>query len=324
MSAQKDEFPFSIGELNAFLAICDEGSISAAARRLGVSQPAVSIALNELEQRLGAQLVDRSVRPLALKPAGALLRQSASALLAEARLIAPMMRDVERGKLPLLRIGMIDSLARVLSGPVAAAAALLAEQVVVQAGLTSGHAGNLITRKLDIMLGLDDLADIADLERWPILTEPYVLALSPGVAPPQTLDELRDLSGANQFVRYSARSSTGVEIDRHLRRVGLNFPRKLEFDTPGGVIAPLGVGGSFAITTPICLIESGAGPQDVVCAPLPGPAFTRSVTLVAHPDRRRGSPRAIAEAVKAELREAVPTRLKALSPGLADMVRTEA
>ncbi|WP_020180634.1 LysR family transcriptional regulator [Methylopila sp. M107] len=320
MAGPKDEFPFSFAELNTFLATCDEGSMSAAARRLGVSQPAVSIALNELEGRLGTKLVDRSVRPLALTPAGSLLRQRASALLSEARLIAPEMREVDRGRLPLLRIGVIDSLARSLSGALARVASEMADEVAVQAGLTAGHASNLLTRKLDVMIGLDDLADVADLERWPILSEPYVLALSPGLDAPETLDDLRALAESAVFVRYSARSSTGVDIDRHLRRLGLNFVRKLEFDTPYGVLTPLSERPSFAITTPICLIESGAKAEDIVAAPLPGPKFSRSVTLVAHPDRRRRAPKLLADAARAALRETVPGRLEKIAPGLKDAV----
>lgn len=319
----KDDFPFSFAELNAFLAVCDASSISAAARRLGVSQPAVSIALNELEQRLGAQLVDRSVRPVALTPAGVLLRQRASGLLSEARLIAPMLRDVERGRLPLLRIGVIDSLGRSLAGPLSRVAAGIADEVALYSGLTASHAGALLTRKLDVMIGLDDLADVADLERWPILAEPYVLALSPGLEPPETLEALRALGRDNQFVRYSARSSTGVDIDRHLRRLNLAFPRRLEFDTPHGVVSSLVAGGSFAITTPLCLIESGVRPGEIVTAPLPGPALKRGVTLVAYAGSHRFAPRALAAAARAEIRR-VADELDGLSPGLSRLVEVAA
>lgn len=319
MGVQHDEFPFSLSELGVFLAICEAGSITGAARRLGVSQPAVSIALAELEQRLGVQLVDRAVRPLVLRPAGALMRQRASALMSEARQIAPMMREVGRGRLPLLRIGIIDSLARALSGPLAAEAAAIADEVAMFAGLTASHASGLLTRNLDIMIGLDDLADVEGLERLPILTEPYVLALSPGLAPPTTLAELKALALSNPFVRYSARSSTGADIDRHLCRLGLDPARRLEFDTPHGVIAPLAAGASFAITTPVCLAESGVKPGEIVCAPLPGPQLTRRVTLVARADLQAS--RILAKRARTALRGAALAGLDALSPGLSGLVQ---
>lgn len=319
MVVQSDEFPFSIGELAAFLAICDTGSITAAARRLGVTQPAVSIALSELEARLGAPLVDRSVRPLQLRPAGVLLRQRASALLSEARQIAPMLREVTRGKLPLIRVGVVDSLGRALTARLARAAADIADEVAVFAGLTAAHATNLLTRNLDVMIGLDDLADVTGLERWPIFTEPYVLILSPGLAIPETVEALGALGalgGVRQFVRFSARSSTGVDIDRHLTRLGLDIPRRLEFDTPYGLASAVAAGDAFAVTTPLCLYESGIAPGEVVVAALPGPALGRRVTLVARKDEHRHAPRALAEAARDELGTGVAGALEGLAHGL--------
>ncbi len=64
--------------LETFLRIADAGSISAAARDLGLSQPTASRQLAELESRLKAQLVRRTTHSLALTDAG-------SELLADAR-----------------------------------------------------------------------------------------------------------------------------------------------------------------------------------------------------------------------------------------------
>src|SRR5688572_742903 len=56
--------------LEYFVAAADEGSFSAAARRLEVSMPAVLKLVNGLEQELGASLFDRSSRGLALTADG--------------------------------------------------------------------------------------------------------------------------------------------------------------------------------------------------------------------------------------------------------------
>jgi DNA-binding transcriptional LysR family regulator len=50
--------------IEVFVAAAEEGSISAAARRLGVSPSAVSQQLSGLETALGAALLDRSTRPM--------------------------------------------------------------------------------------------------------------------------------------------------------------------------------------------------------------------------------------------------------------------
>src|SRR2546421_687613 len=49
-------------QLAAFCAVVERKSFSQAAERLGVTQPAVSLQIRSLEQRLGRQLLDRSGR----------------------------------------------------------------------------------------------------------------------------------------------------------------------------------------------------------------------------------------------------------------------
>jgi DNA-binding transcriptional LysR family regulator len=63
----------NLNQLRVFNAICDELSMTGAARRLHISQPAVSKQLAELEQALGAPLVDRLPRGLRLTSAGEVL-----------------------------------------------------------------------------------------------------------------------------------------------------------------------------------------------------------------------------------------------------------
>ncbi len=52
--------------LERFIAIVDAGSIRGAARRLGVSRPALTRALQQLEEALGVHLMRRSVRVASL------------------------------------------------------------------------------------------------------------------------------------------------------------------------------------------------------------------------------------------------------------------
>ena len=60
----------SIDMLRAFVLVSDEGGFTAAAERLGRTQPAVSQQLKKLEQQLGQSLLDREGARLSLTPAG--------------------------------------------------------------------------------------------------------------------------------------------------------------------------------------------------------------------------------------------------------------
>jgi DNA-binding transcriptional LysR family regulator len=59
-----------LSELEAFLAVVETGGFTAAGRRIGASQPAVSKAIGALENRLGVALFNRSTRNVTLTDQG--------------------------------------------------------------------------------------------------------------------------------------------------------------------------------------------------------------------------------------------------------------
>jgi len=81
-------------QLAAFCAVVERKSFSQAAERLGVTQPAVSLQIRSLEQRLGRQLLDRSGRRVEPTEAGLRLYASAQRLLqAEEQMLEELESD---------------------------------------------------------------------------------------------------------------------------------------------------------------------------------------------------------------------------------------
>ncbi|MEW6581244.1 MAG: LysR family transcriptional regulator [Actinomycetota bacterium] len=90
--------------LRAFLAVTDAGSFTAAARRLGVSQPAVSAHVAALERELGERLVTRDRAGARVTPAGAAFRPHAARLLATAEAAAVAVDGVTAPRRRHLRV----------------------------------------------------------------------------------------------------------------------------------------------------------------------------------------------------------------------------
>src|SRR5579863_327237 len=317
---QGGRLPFDLRSLEIFLAVCETGGMAAAARRLAMTQPAVSLAIAEIETRGGVILFDRKVRPLGLTPAGVMLRQRASGLLADAAQIPPMLRETQKGRYPLLRIGLVDSLSRSLAGDLAAFLSARADEVSVQTGLTALHASAFFTRRLDILIGVDELIEVDGLERRPILEEPYVMLWPKRLGKLADPFDLEQLVERAPLVRFSARSKTGAEIDQHLRRLRLEVPRRLEFDTPFAVAAAVAAGLGWAITTPLCLMEADLAVDDMQIGPLPAPGLRRRLTLVARHGELGPLPGQVAELAHDRLRSLCRAFIKRHCPALKDEV----
>src|SRR5438876_8000983 len=93
-------------QLAAFCAVVERKSFSQAAERLGVTQPAVSLQIRSLEQRLGRQLLDRSGRRVEPTEAGLRLYASAQRLLqAEEQMLEELESDDEGVVIGALELG---------------------------------------------------------------------------------------------------------------------------------------------------------------------------------------------------------------------------
>ena len=91
-------------QLNVFREIMETGSISQAARNLGRTQPAVSLALKSLEESLGVQLFERRGRRLSPAPEARYLHSEASGILnrlAQVSRAMQSLRSAEVGQLAL-------------------------------------------------------------------------------------------------------------------------------------------------------------------------------------------------------------------------------
>jgi DNA-binding transcriptional LysR family regulator len=97
--------------LQVFHAVMEEGSVSKAADRLHLTQPAISIALSRLEELLGFSLFHRSKGHFAPRPEAYLLHGDAELAIMAVEQFANRARLIKQGGLGLLRVGSIGATA---------------------------------------------------------------------------------------------------------------------------------------------------------------------------------------------------------------------
>ena len=72
---------FEDSRINVFMAVCEEGSFTKAAKRLGISQPAVSQNISEIEKGVGARIFERNRNSVTLTEDGRLFKEFAKQIL---------------------------------------------------------------------------------------------------------------------------------------------------------------------------------------------------------------------------------------------------
>lgn len=319
-----NRFPFDLRSLDVFLAVCEAGTMAGAAKTLKITQPAVSQIIADLEAALSCRLFDRDLRPMSVTLAGLLLRDRARSLLAEASEIMPSFERSHLAKLPRLRVGVLISLVRGF-GPFLVSSMM---ESVSQLSIATGAAGSmtaklLISRELDVAITVDEFDDLEGLERYRLFTEPYVVIVPKGSELPDspTVDYL---AHTLPLIRCSTRSRMGADIERHLRRMRVEAPRRIEFDEPQGLIDMVASGAGWTIATPLSLSDVHRNMDRVRMIPFPGPSFTRSLILLSRERELGQVPGMICALAKSYIQDKCMPRILQAHPWLAGQLKLEA
>ena len=299
--------------IEVFVASAEEGSISAAARRLGVSPSAVSQQLTALEGALGATLLDRASRPVQVTPAGAMFRRHAQVILNAASEARAELAMADLSGLTTLRLGVIEdfdsdvtprlltTLARDLKGC----------RFLLETGASHRLMDQLEARALDIVIAADTDQPPEDWrEIHPILAEPFVAVAPPGAS----IDDL-------PLILYTARHLMGRQIAAHLSRHGLKPAHRFELDSYAAILAMVAGGEGWTILTPLALHQARAFRDKVQVRPLPLPALGRTLSLSARAGILQDVPAQIAQRLKPLITEVVITPALATTPWLAQALR---
>lgn len=308
---------FDLHELRVFLAVAEAGSMTAAAGRLGLTQSAVSQLIRQLEECMGAVLIDRSQRPVSLTFTGRVLQRHAQAIISDAEALEVAVRHAGSSKVQELSLGVVDSFASTV-GPSLIKSLLktTATHLSFRSGLAHDQAEGLLSRNLDFIITSDPLDDVDGLERYVILSEPFLLLMPKNLGATSEQLNLKFLAAAHPLIRFSARSQIGTQIERHLRRLGIKAARLLEVDATDTLVAMVSAGLGWAIATPLCLLQARGNIKDIRTLPFPAAGFSRQLHLITRVGEYGELPQRIVD-LSCEImhRECLP-EIKRLAPWL--------
>lgn len=288
----------SLRGLEVFEALAATGSVAQAAEMTGLSQPAVSQQLRNLEAALGADLVDHRRRPMQLTQAGRSYLSRTERVLAELRLAQNELTVMDLSHLSRLSIGLIDDFDDNLTPRLATTLAdslskcrfklITAPSLEISALLQSGD--------LHVAVAAATGETHENITEYPLVRDPFVLVAPSGIVqdPGHVMKALAHLP----FLRYASEQLIARMIETHLSRQNLQFDTRFEIGSHLALMAMVARRIGWAVTTPLGYIRAGRFHDRIDVFPLPFGQLSRQITLFAGSDWADQVPRDIAATMR--------------------------
>ncbi len=293
---------FALKDIAAFVRVLELGSFKAAAHDLSLTPSALTQRLQKLEDAVGARLIDRTTRTVAVTAVGRAFLPSARRLLDQFDRSITDLQDMIHARGGRVTIASLISIATYVLPPALARFSAAYPDVSVRTIDDSEQDIAEYVRRGDAEFAVDmrtsDADDDPELSITPIMEDRFVLACRTGhplaAGGPVGWDRLADMP----IVTLGARSGTSRLLTDRLpeRARALNWRYEVQHLSTmiGFIEAGIGVG-----IAPELAMRAIAG-RPISYRPIVDPAFSRTVLLV---ERRGATLSPSASALKAMLLE---------------------
>lgn len=279
----------NLNYLQTLLAVKEFGTFTAAARQIGLTQPAVSLQIQSLEEELGAQLVIRNARTCELTPAG-------EALINFADEVFNRLRQTRT---------LVSQLTGEVSGPVRIGASTIPGEYILPSML-AGFVRQHVKVRLYLEIGdSEQIMEWLDSKRIDFGVIGSLPQNFRADASPLASDELlitvradhpwalRNITAADlltsPFIAREHGSGTRETYERALHQLGLD-PEKLQTvlvcGSSSSVLTAVESGVGYAFCSKWALTDALSLGR-VASAKVDGLRITRGFSIVAYPDRFR-------------------------------------
>ncbi|TNF23289.1 MAG: LysR family transcriptional regulator [Rhodobacteraceae bacterium] len=304
--------------LEVFEALAQSGSVARAARATGLSQPAVSQQMKNLEAALGTALLDHARRPMQLTSAGRSFLARTETVLAQLRLAQSELTVMDLTHLSTLNLGMIDDFDTDLTPRLAT---LLAESLTrCRFRLVSAPSHEISTMvreaRLHVAVAASTGEVLENVTEFPLVRDPFIL-----VAPRDADGAPDELIQRLPFLRYDSNQLIGRQIEAQMGRLQLEFEGRFEIGSHPALMALVARGMGWAVTTPLGFMRSTRSHPDLAAHPLPFAGFARTISLFASADWTDEVPRDVARTVRRLVQEVMIAPARAQLPWLQDDLR---
>lgn len=273
-----------VSQLKTVVHVAELGSLSKAADRLGIAQPALSRQVRQLEKELGAHLFDRHGRGMVPTRVGRDVLDCAARVMAELDAIRDCASKEASSLRGVVTIGMTPTVASIVTVPLVTQVRLHHPQLAIR--FTSAFSGHLIDwlqrGELEVVVSYDP-QPLRTLRVEPVMMEDLLYI---GVGDKLSLETPVSFTAVSEgpLILPSSRHGLRAIIDECARKVGVVLDASLEADSFQTMI-DLVQGGFGSTILPLAPIYHLIGAGRLCAAPIVDPHPRRKLVVAYSTDR---------------------------------------
>jgi DNA-binding transcriptional LysR family regulator len=274
--------------LEVFETLAKTGSVAQTAEVTGLSQPAVSQQLRNLEKALGTDLVDHGRRPMVPTAAGRNFLARTHAVLSELRLAQSELSMMDLSHLPALSIGLIDDFDNDLTPRLVTALAESLTECRFKMITASSHDILRTIEAGEIHLAVTATTDAPQegLIEFPLVRDPFIL-----VAPKGFIHDPQAPMGQLEQLPLQ-------QIEAQISQQQIAFENRFEIGSHLALMAMVARHIGWAVTTPLGYMRAARFHDEIDAFPLPFGRAARRISLFASKDWADQLPRTVAQTIQ--------------------------
>jgi DNA-binding transcriptional LysR family regulator len=282
-----------LDHLQTFHDVVELGSFSGAAERLGLTQPAVSLQIRQLERRLGVQLIERIARRATPTAAGLALLDHIRRIETAVDDAVEAMAEHARGTTGRVRLGTGATACIYLLPPTLRAlrAKFPGLGIVVTTGSSQAIIKAVEDNTVDVALVTGPVSG-RSLDVTPVMRDEFVAVFAPGHAPVRSA-MTAEMMNRRPLVLYEPGSNTRRLVDHWFQRAERSPAPVMELGSVDAIKEMVAAGLGCSILPRMAVAAVDRNPQLVVRTL--SPRLHRTLAIVIRRDKRlnRGLQRVI-------------------------------
>ena len=284
--------------IEVFEALAQTGSVAQTAIATGLSQPAVSQQMRNLEAAVGTELVDHARRPMRLTLAGQMFLRRATTALSELRQAQSEVTVMDLAHLTELSLGIIDDFDDDLTPRLVT---ILADSMTgCRFRMITDGSNELIkaieTKRLHMAIAAQAGPPTDAVVAYPLARDPFLIVAPAGTS--CTAAGLLAQDPALPFLQYATEQLISGQISGHLSDAGIALQPRFEIGSHLALMAMVARGIGWTITTPLGYMRAARFQDGMQAMALPLPDAARQISLIASAEWSGPVPRDIANTMR--------------------------